>query len=113
MFLSVAYAMGQTQQAQGAEAPHPLVSLMPLILMFVVFYFLLIRPQQKKQKEHKQMLTEIKKNDEVVTSGGIHGTIVNIKDKTYSLRVDDNVKIEVSKSAISVVKKRAGLTTVE
>jgi preprotein translocase subunit YajC len=113
MFLSIAYAMGQTQQAQGAEAPHPLVSLMPLILMFVVFYFLLIRPQQKKQKEHQRMLSEIKKNDEVITSGGVHGTIVNIKDKTYSLRVDDNVKIEVSKSAIATVKKRAGEVTVE
>ncbi|TSA56569.1 preprotein translocase subunit YajC [bacterium] len=109
MFIQLVYAMGQTQQAQGAEAPHPLVSLMPLILMFVVFYFLLIRPQQKKQKDHQKMLTEIKKNDEVVTSGGIHGTIVNIKDKTYSLRVDDNVKIEVSKSVISVVKKKIGV----
>ena len=113
MFIQTVYAMGQTQQAQGAEAPNPLVSLMPLILMFVVFYFLLIRPQQKKQKEHRRMLSELKKNDEVVTSGGIHGTIVNIKDKTYSLRVDDNVKIEVSKSAIATVKKRAGEVTVE
>jgi preprotein translocase subunit YajC len=107
MFTSIAYAMGQTQQGQGADAPNPLVSLMPLILMFVVFYFLLIRPQQKKQKEHQRMLSEIKKNDEVITSGGVHGTIVNIKDKTYSLRVDDNVKIEVSKSAISAVKNKS------
>ena len=112
MFIQTVYAMGQTQQAQGAEAPNPLVSLMPLILMFVVFYFLLIRPQQKKQKEHRRMLSELKKNDEVVTSGGIHGTIVNIKDKTYSLRVDDNVKIEVSKSAISTVKKKTSGTDV-
>jgi preprotein translocase subunit YajC len=113
MFLSIAYAMGQAQQAQGDQAPHPLVSLMPLILMFVVFYFLLIRPQQKKQKEHRQMLSEIRKNDEVITSGGVHGTIVNIKDKTYSLRVDDNVKIEVSKSAVATVKKKAGVVTVD
>jgi preprotein translocase subunit YajC len=113
MFSSIAYAMGQTQQAQGSDAPNPLVSLMPLILMFVIFYFLLIRPQQKKQKDHQKMLAELKKNDEVITSGGIHGTIVNIKDKTYSLRVDDNVKIEVSKSAISAVKKRVGEVTVE
>ena len=113
MFMQAAYAMGQTQQAQGAEAPNPLVSLMPLILMFVVFYFLLIRPQQKKQKEHQNMLSELKKNDEVITSGGIHATIINIKDKTYSLRVDDNVKIEVSKSAITTVKKKAGTVTVE
>jgi preprotein translocase subunit YajC len=113
MFIYSAYAMAQAQQAQTADAPNPLVSLMPLILMFVVFYFLLIRPQQKKQKEHQKMLSEIKKNDEVITSGGIHGTIVNIKEKTYSLRVDDNVKLEISKSAVSGVKKKAGLTTVE
>jgi preprotein translocase subunit YajC len=113
MFLSIAYAMGQTQQSQAGEAPHPLISLMPLILMFVVFYFLLIRPQQKKQKEHQQMLSQLKKNDEVVTSGGIHGTIVNIKEKTYSLRVDDNVKIEISKSAVATVKKKTNVVTVE
>jgi len=113
MFINSVYAMAQAQQAQTADAPNPLVSLMPLILMFVVFYFLLIRPQQKKQKEHQKMLSEIKKNDEVITSGGIHGTIVNIKEKTYSLRVDDNVKLEISKSAVSGVKKKAGLTTVE
>ena len=107
MFTSIAYAMAQGQQAQSGETPSPLISLMPILLMFVVFYFLLIRPQQKKQKEHQQMISELKKNDEVITTGGIHGTIVNIKDKTYSVRVDDNVKIEVSKSAISGVKKKA------
>jgi preprotein translocase subunit YajC len=98
--------MGQAPQ-QGAEAPNPLISLMPLILMFVIFYFLLIRPQQKKQKDHKKMLSELKKNDQVITSGGIYGTIVNIKDNTYVIRVDDNVKIEVSKTAVSGVTKRA------
>jgi preprotein translocase subunit YajC len=113
MLETAAYAMGQAQQAQAAEAPHPLISLMPLILMFVVFYFLLIRPQQKKQKEHQRMLAELKKNDEVITSGGIHGTIVNIKDKTYALRVDDNVKIEISKSAVATVKKKTNVVTVE
>ncbi|MFA5069070.1 MAG: preprotein translocase subunit YajC [Candidatus Omnitrophota bacterium] len=109
MFIQTAYAMGQSQQAAGADAPNPLISLMPLILMFVVFYFLLIRPQQKKQKEHQQMLDSIKKNDEVVTNGGIHGTVINIKDKTYSIRVDDNVKLEVSKSAVSIVKKKVSV----
>jgi len=107
MFVSIAYAMGQAPQQPGAEAPNPLISLMPLILMFVIFYFLLIRPQQKKQKDHKKMLSELKKNDQVITSGGIHGTIVNLKDNTYIIRVDDNVKIEVSKSAVSGVMKKA------
>ncbi|NQT96018.1 MAG: preprotein translocase subunit YajC [Candidatus Omnitrophica bacterium] len=108
MFEKIAYAMGQAPQAQGGAAPSPIVAFMPLILMFAIFYFLLIRPQQKKQKEHNKMLSELKKNDEVITNGGIHATIVNIKDATYTLRVDDNVKIEVSKSAISGVKQKTG-----
>jgi len=81
---------------------------MPLILMFVIFYFLLIRPQQKKQKAHQKMISELKKNDDIITSGGIHGTIVNVKDATYTVRVDDNVKIEVSKSAVTGVKRKTG-----
>jgi preprotein translocase subunit YajC len=106
MFSSVTYLMAQVAQSPSQQAPSPLVTLMPFILMFVIFYFLLIRPQQKKQKEHQRMLSEIKKNDEVVTSGGIHGTIVNVKDKTFMLRVDDNVKIEISKSAVAGAKRQ-------
>lgn len=108
MFESIAYAMGQTSQSQGQDMPPPLVGLMPFILMFVIFYFLLIRPQHKKQKEHQDMISGLKKNDEVITSGGIHATIVNVKEKTFILRVDDNARIEVSKSAISAVKRQAG-----
>jgi preprotein translocase subunit YajC len=97
--------MGQAPQAQGTAQPSPLVSMMPIILIFIVFYFLLIRPQQKKQQEHLDMVKKLKKNDEVVTNGGIHGTIVNVKDNSVVLRVDDNCKIEVQRSSIGVVKK--------
>jgi preprotein translocase subunit YajC len=83
-----------------------LLNLMPIVLIFVIFYFLLIRPQKKAQEEHKKMIAALKKNDEVVTSGGIHGIIVNVKDSTVMLRVDDNVKIEVQKNSISVIKKK-------
>jgi preprotein translocase subunit YajC len=69
---------------------------------------MLIRPQQKQQKKHNQMVDNLKKNDEVVTLGGIHGTIINIKDKTFVLRVDDNAKIEVNKNAIAYVEKERG-----
>ncbi|MFA5410508.1 MAG: preprotein translocase subunit YajC [Candidatus Omnitrophota bacterium] len=86
----------------------PLVNLFPLILIFVIFYFLLIRPQKNKEKEHQKMLQNIAKNDEAVTNSGIHGTIVNVKDKTVILRVDDNVKIELEKNCIAYVKKTAG-----
>lgn len=92
------------QQTTGSIA-----SFLPLILIFVVFYFLLIRPQQKERKRHDEMVKNLAKNDEVVTSGGIHGTIVNVKETSVVLRVDENAKMEVDKYAIAyTTKKRAG-----
>lgn len=85
--------------------PNAIVNLLPIVFIFAIFYFLLIRPQQKKQKEHEKMVSELKKNDEVVTNGGIHGTVINVKDTTLILKVDENVKIEVNKNAIAYLKK--------
>lgn len=90
-----------------SSGQNPLVSLMPIIFIFVIFYFLLIRPQKKAQDEHRKMIAALKKNDEVVTSGGIHGTIVNVKETAVTLKVDDNVKIDVEKSCIARVKRKA------
>lgn len=84
---------------------NPIMNLFPLIFIFIIFYFLLIRPQRQKEKEHQKVLTSLNKNDEVVTSSGIHGTVVNVKDKTVILRIDDNVKIEMEKNCIVYVKK--------
>lgn len=81
--------------------------LITIALIIAVFYFLLIRPQKKTQDEHKKMLASLKKNDEVITAGGIHGTVANVKDHTVTLKVDDNVKIEVQKSSISSVRRKA------
>lgn len=83
-----------------------IVQLFPLLFIFGVFYFLIIRPQMKKQKEHAAMINGLKKNDEVVISGGIHGTIINIKEKTFVVRVDENAKIEVDKASVSYVEKQ-------
>ena len=88
-----------------APAVNPLVQFFPLILIFIIFYFLLIRPQKTKEKEHQKMLNSLNKNDEVVTSSGIHGTIINVKDKTVILRIDDNLKIELEKNCVAYVKK--------
>lgn len=66
---------------------------------------MVIRPQKNKEKEHQGMLSKLNKNDDVVTSSGIHGTIVNVKDKTVTLRVDENVKIEVERNCIAYIKK--------
>jgi len=83
----------------------PLVQLFPLVLIFIIFYFLIIRPQRQKEKEHQKMLASLNKNDEVVTLAGIHGTIVNVKDKTLTLRIDENVKIEIEKNSVAYIKK--------
>lgn len=88
-----------------AQTVNPIIQFVPLILIFVVFYFLMIRPQKAKEKEHAKMLDSLNKNDEVVTTGGIHGTIVNIKDKTVTLRIDENVKMEIEKNSIAYLKK--------
>ena len=87
------------------QAANPIMNLVPLALIFVIFYFMLIRPQKKKEKDHQKMLSDMAKNDEAVTSGGIHGTIINVKDKTVTLRIDENVKIEIEKNHIAYIKK--------
>lgn len=84
-----------------------LANLFPLALIFLIFYFILIRPQQKQQKEFKKMLESLKKNDQIVTVAGIHGTIVNVKEKTFVVRIDDNAKIEIDKSAVARIEKQA------
>jgi preprotein translocase subunit YajC len=81
--------------------------LIAIVLIFVVFYFLLIRPQRTAQDTHIKMIAALKKNDEVITSGGIHGLIANVKDSTVTLKVDDNVKIEIQKSSIASIRKQA------
>ena len=91
-----------------SSGANPLINLLPIILIFVIFYFLLIKPQKKQQDEHKKMVASLKKNDEVITAGGIHGTIVNVKEHTVTLKVDDNVKVEVQKGSISTMKRKAG-----
>jgi len=93
---------------QATPNANMLVQLFPLLLIFAIFYFLIIRPQKTKEKEHQKMLSALKKNDEVVTTSGIHGTVINVKDKTFILRIDDNVKVEIEKNCISYLKKPMG-----
>ncbi|VAX35130.1 Protein translocase subunit YajC [hydrothermal vent metagenome] len=88
------------------QIANPLSQMFPLVIIFLIFYFLVIKPQKKQQKEQKNMRTTLKKNDQVVTSGGIHGTVVTVKDKTVMVRIDDNVKIEFDKESISTVVKK-------
>ncbi|MFA6216238.1 MAG: preprotein translocase subunit YajC [Candidatus Omnitrophota bacterium] len=84
---------------------NPILNLVPLVLLFIIFYFLIIRPQKKQENLRQKMIGSLNKNDEVVTTGGIHGTVVTVKEKTVIMRVDENVKIEVEKNCVSFVKK--------
>ncbi len=95
-----AQTAAQPQQATGA-----LIMLPMYLIIFAVFYIFLIRPQKKKEAEHAQLLGQLKKNDQVITSGGIHGTVVNVKDSSIIIKIDDNVKVEFQKSSVSIVKK--------
>ncbi len=101
---NVLLAMGPPPQGQGSGAM--LLNLVPLVLLVVVFYIALIRPQQKKAKEHAQMLKTLKSNDRVVTSSGIVGIVISVKEKTVTLRSADS-KLEVVKSAITDITERS------
>ncbi len=87
--------------ASGGGDVGGLVSFMPLILIFGIFYFLLIRPQQKKQQKHKEMLGNLKRGDKIVTTGGVYGTIEGLTETTLQLKIANQVKVKVSRSAIA------------
>ena len=83
-----------------------MTTMITFVLIILIFYFLMIRPQKKRDKEAKAMLAAMKKGDKVVTIGGIHGTVVMVKDNTVIIKVDDSARIEFSKSAISSVSSK-------
>jgi preprotein translocase subunit YajC len=85
----------------GGQGGSALSGLIPIVLMFVIFYFLLIAPQRKKAKAHAAMLEALKSGDRVITNGGIYGTVVGVDDQKVLLRIADQVKIEVAKQAIA------------
>lgn len=92
----------------SAPAVSPLVNLIPALFLFLIMYLLLIRPQRRQQQEHRKMVAGLKKHDEVVTTGGIHGVIVNLKGDTVVLRVDDAARIEVDTQAVARLVRKAG-----
>jgi len=82
------------------EGSNPLVTFLPLILVFVIFYFFMIRPQVRKQKELSNYRGSLKKGDKIITSGGIYGKITDVKDNTVTVDVGDNVLLKIDKSAL-------------
>ncbi|CAG1066352.1 Sec translocon accessory complex subunit YajC [uncultured bacterium] len=104
LFFPVALAFAEDAPQAAAPGVSGLMSIAPLIILFVIFYFLLIRPQQKRAKEHKQMMSAIQKGDQVITSGGIHGRVASVNEDTVSVEVSENVRMKISKEAITVRK---------
>lgn len=104
----VLWWMGGNPSGDPANAPNPLVSFLPFILIIVIIYFLMIRPQKKRQQEHEKQVSALGKGDRIVTTGGIHGTVQSTKDKTLIVKIADNVKVEIEKSAVSAVVKSSG-----
>ena len=95
-FISNAYA-------QDAAAQGGLMSFLPLIVIFAVFYFMLIRPQMKRSKEHKQLISQLNKGDEVITNGGLLGRITDVSDSFVTLELAENTQVKLQRQAIATV----------
>jgi preprotein translocase subunit YajC len=106
-------ALLQAAPATGNASGSMVMTLVTFGAVFVIFYFLIIRPQNKKQKETQKMIAAVKKGDRVVTAGGVHAIVYSVKDKTIILKVDENTKMEFSKSAIAMVETKAGDEKIE
>jgi preprotein translocase subunit YajC len=108
--IGIAMAAGAGGGAGSGAGQGGILSFLPLILIFVIFYFLLIRPQQKKAKEHQIFLGNLKKGDAVVTTGGLHGEITGLTDTVVTLEIADNVRVKVSRQHILGGREALGAT---
>ena len=102
MFISTAYAQTAPAAAPGG-IENSLMSLLPLVLMFVVLYFIMIRPQMKRQKEHKAMVEALAKGDEVVTAGGVYGKVSKLGETNLHIEVSDGVEVMIQRHAVTQV----------
>ena len=103
MFTSLAYAMGPNPQAAQGQGGG-LMSFLPLVLIFVIFYFMLIRPQQKRAKEMKAMIEQLKKGDKVILQGGEYGVIEEVRPNTVVVKIAENVKVKYGRSYVAAVR---------
>jgi preprotein translocase subunit YajC len=109
MFISSAFAQTAPAAAAGGDLQSSLMSMLPLVLMFVVLYFVMIRPQMRKQKEAKAMIDALAKGDEVVTVGGILGKITKIGDSALSLEVANGVEVQIQRAAVVQVLPKGSI----
>lgn len=106
----MSFVSSASAQDAAAGAPaSPLSGMIPLVLIFVVFYFLLIRPQQKKYKQHQEMVSNVQRGDDVVTGGGIHGKITKVEEgSTVMVQIAEGIEVKVEKSTITTVIAKPG-----
>jgi preprotein translocase subunit YajC len=97
--------LAQAPAPSPAGAAGGLIGMLPFVFLFVIMYYVMIRPQMRRQKEQARLVAALKTGDRVVTASGIHGLISNVKDKTVIVKVADNVKLEMEKTAVTNVLK--------
>jgi preprotein translocase subunit YajC len=99
--IDVAYAMGAGGQGAAQAQGQGLMSFLPFIALIAIFYFLLIRPQQKKAKEHRSMLTALKKGDKIISSGGLHGEITGLTDDAITMEIAPKIRVKISRGSVA------------
>jgi preprotein translocase subunit YajC len=104
--LSAFQLLAQASPATGQPGGMPTVMIIGYVLLFAAMYFLMIAPQRKKQKEHEKLISSLQSGDDIVTNGGIYGTITNVKDDRFVVRIADNTKIELAKGFVQQVLKK-------
>ena len=109
MFISNAFAQAAPAAAAGGDMQSSLMSMLPLVLMFVVLYFIMIRPQMRKQKEHRAMIDALAKGDEVVTAGGMLGRVTSLSEGNVGLQIASGVEVQLQRSAIVQVLPKGTL----
>jgi preprotein translocase subunit YajC len=109
VFISSAFAQTVPAAAAGSDMQSSLMSMLPLVLMFVVLYFVMIRPQMKKQKEHRAMIDALAKGDEIATAGGMLGKVTKLGDSYVSLEIASGVEIQIQRSAVVQVLPKGSI----
>ena len=109
MFISSAFAQTAPAAALGGDMQSSLMSMLPLVLMFVVLYFVMIRPQMKRQKEHRSMIDALAKGDEIATAGGLLGKVTKMGDTYLSVEIANGIEVQLQRSAVVQVLPKGSI----
>jgi preprotein translocase subunit YajC len=101
MILTTLFTFAQQAETPARGQGSFLTALVPFILVFVIFYLLIIMPSRKRQKKHQEMVQQLKSGDKIITTGGIHGTVMGVHQDKIEVKIASNVKIDISKNAVS------------